>query len=90
VSEGQEVKSCAKRTRLKKLVADLSLGQGRAAIGHPKKLTELAVKKAEVRRLMAEFASSEWYACEFLSILRSTCRYAGMVVGAGMMDYVND
>jgi putative transposase len=33
------------------------------------------VKKAEVRRLRAEFASSERHACELLSIPRSTWRY---------------
>lgn len=48
-------------------------GQGRAAIGNPKKPLGLVVRRAEVQ--MAEFAFSHRHACELVKIPRSTQRY---------------
>src|SRR5205085_11199430 len=76
VSEAQEVKQLRdENTRLKKLVADLSLDKRHAAVGDPKKLTALVERRARVQRLRAEFATSERHACDLMSIPRSSYRY---------------
>jgi len=50
-------------------------GQRRLAIGDPKKPLGLVVRRAEVQRLIKEFAFSQRHACELVEIPRSTHRY---------------
>jgi hypothetical protein len=53
----------------------LEPGERHAAVGDPKKLAELAVRRAEVQRLREDSETSERHACELMRIPRSSCRY---------------
>ena len=87
VSQAQELRQVARREHsAEEAGSGPEPGQGHAAIGNPKKLTELAVKKAEVQQLIADFASSERHACELMSIPRSTCRYCNRHQDDGLRE----
>src|SRR6266849_10346383 len=65
VSEAQEVKQLREENaRLKKLVADLSLDKDMLQSVIRKKLLGLVARRAEVRRLIGEFHTSERRVCE--------------------------
>src|SRR5579864_1766216 len=60
VSQAQEAKQLrVENTKLRKLVADLSL----AAVGDPKKRLELVALKAAIEQVQEEYAFSERRAC---------------------------
>ncbi|HEX3684935.1 MAG TPA: IS3 family transposase [Bryobacteraceae bacterium] len=76
VSEAQEVKQLRdENTRLKKLVADLSLDKDALQSVIPKKRMELPAMKAGVEHLKQDFAFSERRACGLLQVPVSTFRY---------------
>jgi putative transposase len=93
VSEAQEVKQLREENaRLKKLVADLSLDKDMLESVIRKKLPGLVERRAEVRRLIGEFDTSERRVCGLVEIPRSELpvseparRYsaARTLVGAG-------
>jgi putative transposase len=64
-------------TRLKRLVADLTLdNQGVEGVGRKKGLTPVA-QRIRVRAMQASFGFTERRACGLVGVDRSTCRYQG-------------
>ena len=76
VSEAQEVKQLREENgRLQEAGGGSESGQGRAAVGDPKKRVELAVLKAAVGQVREEYAFSERRACHLMTMAVSSYRY---------------
>jgi putative transposase len=77
VSQAQEAKQLRdENTKLRKLVADLSLDkEGSAAVGDPKKRMELVALKAAIGQIGQDYACSERRACGLMTMAVSSYRY---------------
>jgi putative transposase len=62
------------------------LGQGRVAVGDPKKRMELAVLKAAVGQVREEYAFSQRRACGLMTLAVSSYRYESRRSDDGLRD----